>query len=92
MTNKTEKPTISTSQFKADILAGMTKAELITKWRISAASVKQLATKFELTIQRAVAPKYILIDDEEKTEEFVTDNYKESVTFESLESSTALNN
>lgn len=82
MTNKTEKPTVSTSQFKADVNAGMTKAELIAKWKISGASVKQLATKFELTIQRAVAPKYILIDDE-----------TENVTFESLESSTtALNN
>lgn len=87
-TNKTTKPTVSASQFKADVAAGMTKAELITKWGISAASVKQLATKFELTIQRAVAPKYILIDDEDVTSE-ISIITSEAKTFEYTE---ALNN
>ncbi len=85
MENKT-KPTVSLSQFKADVAAGMTKAELVTKWGISPASVKQIAAKFELTIQRAIAPKYILVDDESET------TPKSEVTFESLQSNTALNN
>ncbi len=83
MENKT-KPTVSLSQFKADVASGLTKAELVTKWGISSASVKQLATKYELTIQRAVAPKYILVDD--------TEAETIPVTFESLQSTTALNN
>lgn len=85
MENKTT-PIVSKSLFIADVVAGMTKSELITKWKISSASVKQLATKCGVTIKRAVTPKYVLVDDEE-TE--TTIPCEPEVTFESL---TALNN
>ncbi len=85
MENKTNKPTVSKSQFIADVTAGMSKSELVTKWGISSASVKQLATQFGLTIKRTVTPKFILVDD-------TTDIATPKVTFESLESTTALNN
>tara|TARA_R110000868_G_scaffold186631_5_gene429088 strand:- start:718 stop:996 length:279 start_codon:yes stop_codon:yes gene_type:complete len=89
--NKTTKPTVYVPQFKLDVISGMTKAELIAKWGISAASVKQIANKFELTIQRAVAPKYILVDDEStftKTEDTTASVTSEVNTF----FATALNN
>jgi hypothetical protein len=88
MENKTNKPTISKSQFIADVNSGMSKSELTTKWGISSQSVKQLATQFGLTIKRAVTPKYILVDDTA-----IETNYtQQELTFESLESTTALNN
>ncbi len=85
MENKTNKPVVSKSGFITDVNNGMSKSELITKWGISAQSVKQLATQFGLTIKRAVTPKFTLVDDTDVP-------VKEEVTFESLESATALNN
>lgn len=85
METTTNKPTVSVSQFKADVSAGMSKSQLIDKWKISGASVKQLATKFGLTIQRAVTPKFILVDDETET------SVQSEVTFKSLETA-PLNN
>lgn len=82
MENKINKPTVSKSQFIEDVNNGMSKTELVAKWGISKASVKQLATQFGLTIQRAVTPKFILVDD-------VVDVTTKSTTFEYT---SALNN
>ena len=56
-------PKIVKGEFTADVNSGMTKAELIAKYKVSSDSIKQIAKMLNLTIKRAVAPKFILVDD-----------------------------
>ena len=55
-------PKIVKGEFTADVNSGMTKAELIAKYKVSSDSIKQIAKTLNLTIKRAVAPKFILVD------------------------------
>lgn len=84
MENKT-RPTISKTEFTQFVNEGWSKQQLADKYQISTASVKEIAKTLGLTIKRAVAPKYILVDE-------TTTESRDKVTFDSLESTTALNN
>lgn len=57
------KPTISKSAFTTDVNNGLGKNELIKKYSISSASVKEIAKTLNLTIKRTITPKYTLTDD-----------------------------
>ncbi len=73
------KPKINGVEFTTDVNNGMNKAELIAKYGISSASVKEIATTLGLTIKRAVVAKYTLVWDvatpvktDEKTFEYTS--------------------
>jgi len=85
METTTNKPEISKTQFRLDVNSGMTKSELISKYGVSSASIKKIATTLGVTIKRSVTPKFILVDDEIET------SVQSEVTFESLEAA-PLNN
>jgi len=54
------KPTINVKAFITDDNNGLTKADLIDKYEISDASVKEIAKTLGVSIRRYVAPKYVL--------------------------------
>ena len=56
----TTTPTVSAVSFITDVNNGLTKNDLITKYNISEASVKEIANKLGVSVRRYVAPKYIL--------------------------------
>lgn len=58
---------VSASEFTKDVNNGLTKAELISKYGISDANVKKVAKQLNLTIKRAVKPKFELVFDAENT-------------------------
>jgi len=60
MENTTTTPTINVAAFITDVHAGFTKNDLIEKYNISEASVKEIANKLGVSVRRYVAPKYIL--------------------------------
>jgi hypothetical protein len=61
---------VTTSELKAQIGAGLTKAEIAAYFQISPAAASQFAKQIgmKFKIKRKVDPKYILVDDSNITE------------------------
>lgn len=55
---------INRTDFIADVIAGMTRAELKAKYELPISVINNWAKELQLTITIKKAPKYLLVDEE----------------------------